>query len=381
MGAAAANELQRVAVEESAHGIPLLIGLDVIHGHRTIFPIPLAQACSFDADVAESDGRVSGREATSGGVNWAYSPMVDVSRDARWGRVCEGFGEDALVGSVFGAAKVRGFQGESLSDPDSLAACAKHFVAYGAAEAGRDYNAVDISERRLHDVYLRPFHAVVDAGVASVMASFNTISGLPVHANRHLLTEVLKDAWGFEGLVVGDADGVRNLVPHGVAETHAHARRIAFDAGLDVEMGISARPRRAPRRPRGPRRSPPGRCRTTGADPQARPRSLRDALRGCRRGDHRASGRASRGRPGRGRTVGRAAHQRRDPAARSATPGAAHRPVRDQRRPPRRVGAAHRRPRGHARRRVGRRHCRTPRSWCGRAPRSSGTSRTTGPTP
>ncbi|HQY98987.1 MAG TPA: glycoside hydrolase family 3 N-terminal domain-containing protein [Propionicimonas sp.] len=238
MGAAATNAVQKAAVEESAHGIPLLIGLDVIHGQRTIFPIPLAQACSFDPAVAETDGRVSAAEAASGGVNWTFAPMVDVSRDPRWGRVCEGFGEDALLSGVFGAAKVRGLQGASLSAAGSIAACAKHFVGYGAAEAGRDYNSVDISERRLRETYLRPFKRVVDAGVATVMASFNTINGLPVHAHRGLLTEVLKDEWGFGGVVVGDADGVRNLIPHGVAADHAEARRLSFAAGLDIEMGM-----------------------------------------------------------------------------------------------------------------------------------------------
>lgn len=238
MGADATNEVQRVAVEESAHGIPLLIGLDVIHGQRTIFPIPLAQACSFDPAVAAIDGRVSAREAASGGVNWTFAPMVDVSRDARWGRVCEGFGEDPLLTAVFGAAKVAGLQGSDLSAADAIAACAKHYVAYGAAEAGRDYNAVDLSERRLRDVYLPPFRHVVDRGCATVMASFNTVNGLPVHANRGLLTGVLKDEWGFGGVVVGDANGVGNLLPHGVAATQAEARVAAFGAGLDVEMGI-----------------------------------------------------------------------------------------------------------------------------------------------
>lgn len=238
MSAAATNAVQRVAGEESAHGIPLLIGLDVIHGQRTIFPIPLAQACSFDPAVAETDGRVSAAEAASGGVNWSFAPMVDVSRDARWGRVCEGFGEDALLSSAFGVAKVRGFQGDGLAAPSSILACAKHYVGYGAAEGGRDYNTVDVSERRLRDVYFRPFRAVIAAGCATVMASFNTVSGRPVHASRDLLTGVLKDEWGFEGAVVGDADGVRNLVPHGVASDLADARRLAFTAGLDVEMGM-----------------------------------------------------------------------------------------------------------------------------------------------
>lgn len=238
MGAAETNAVQRVAVEETRHGIPLLIGLDVVHGHRTIFPIPLAQACSFDPGVAMIDGQVSAREAASGGVNWTFAPMVDVSRDARWGRSCEGFGEDPLLSGVFGAAKVSGLQGDSLAEATSIAACAKHYVAYGAAEGGRDYNSVDLSERRLRDVYLPPFRQVVDAGCATVMASFNTVNGLPVHANRALLSGVLKDEWGFDGVVVGDADGVRNLVPHGVAADEGDARLASFSAGLDIEMGM-----------------------------------------------------------------------------------------------------------------------------------------------
>lgn len=238
LNAAATNAVQRVAVEQTRCRIPLLIGLDVIHGHRTIFPIPLAQACSFDPDVAVADGRVSAREAASAGVNWTFAPMVDVTRDARWGRVCEGYGEDSLVNGIFGAAKVRGFQGAALSGPGSIAACAKHFVAYGAAEAGRDYNGVDISERRLREVYLPPFKRVVDAGVATVMASFNTVNSRPMHANRALLDGTLKREWGFDGVVVGDADGVRNLIPHGVSADMGHARRSSFTAGLDVEMGM-----------------------------------------------------------------------------------------------------------------------------------------------
>jgi beta-glucosidase len=235
--AEATNELQRVAREETPHGIPLLIGLDVVHGQRTIFPIPLAQAASFDPDVAAADARVSAAEAASGGVTWTFAPMIDVSRDPRWGRVAEGFGEDTLLTAVFGAAKVRGYQGADLADPTSILACAKHYVAYGAAEGGRDYNSVDLSERRLRDVYLEPFRAAVDAGVATVMASFNTVAGRPVHAHRQLLTDVLKDEWGHAGFVVGDADGVANLVPHGIAEDLTDALRQSFTAGLDVEMG------------------------------------------------------------------------------------------------------------------------------------------------
>jgi beta-glucosidase len=236
-GAAATNELQRVAVEETTHGIPLLIGLDVIHGQFTTFPIPLAQAASFDPSIAEHDGRVSAAEAASGGVNWAFSPMVDVSRDPRWGRVAEGYGEDSYLSAVFGTAKVLGLQGESLSGSDAVAACVKHYVAYGAAEGGRDYNSVDVSESRLRNVYLEPFRAAVAGGAASVMASFNTVSGRPVHANHHLLTGILKNEWGHAGVVVGDADGVPNLIAHGVAGDLHNALVQSITAGLDVEMG------------------------------------------------------------------------------------------------------------------------------------------------
>ncbi|MEI2277186.1 glycoside hydrolase family 3 C-terminal domain-containing protein [Paenarthrobacter ilicis] len=235
--AAKTNELQRIAVEESPHGIPLLIALDIVHGQFTIFPTPLAQAASFDPDVAEVDARVSAAEARATGVNWTFSPMIDVSRDPRWGRVVEGFGEDPYLTGVFGAAKIRGYQGQDLSSPGSIAACAKHFVAYSAAEGGRDYNTTDVSIQRLRNVYLEPFHAAVKNNVASVMASFNALSGVPMHANRQLLTDVLKDEWKHQGIVVADAGGVGELVEHGVAADIPEAGRLALSAGLDVEMG------------------------------------------------------------------------------------------------------------------------------------------------
>lgn len=235
--AEATNAMQRHAVENTRLGIPLLVGLDVIHGQRTIFPTPLALAASFEPRHAEQVARVSGREAASGGVNWTFSPMVDVSRDPRWGRIVEGFGEDVLLNSCFGAAMVRGYQGDDLSAADAIAATAKHFVGYGQPEGGRDYNTADMSEYRLRNVYLPPFQAVVEAGAASVMASFNTIDGLPVHANRRLLTGVLREEWGFDGVIVGDADGVMNLIPHGIAANAADALKLAFAAGLNVEMG------------------------------------------------------------------------------------------------------------------------------------------------
>lgn len=232
-----ANELQRIALEESRLGIPLLVGLDVIHGQYTMSPTPIAQASSFDAASVEEAAGLAAREASAGGVNWTFSPMIDVCRDPRWGRVVEGFGEDPIVNSVMGAAMVRGYQGDDLSEPSAIAATAKHYVGYGRPEGGRDYNTADMSEHEMHNVYLPPFKAAIDAGAASVMVAFNTIGGRPMHAHRRLLTTQLKDSWGFEGVVVGDADGVVNLVAHGVAEDIPDAAAQAMAAGLDVEMG------------------------------------------------------------------------------------------------------------------------------------------------
>ena len=237
--AAAVNALQRIAVEQTRLGIPLLVGLDVIHGQRTMAPIPLALAASFDPGVAERTAQLAAAEAASGGVNWTFSPMVDVSRDPRWGRVAEGFGEDPHLTAVMGAAMIRGYQGDDLRAPDRIAATAKHFVGYGHAEGGRDYNTADMSEHRLRNVYLEPFRVAAAAGVASVMAAFNTIGGKPMHAHRRLLTGVLKDEWGMGGVIVGDADGVGNLVPHGVAADLLDAVRQSLQAGLDMEIGGS----------------------------------------------------------------------------------------------------------------------------------------------
>lgn len=209
----------------------------MIHGQRTIAPVPLAQAASFDAGMVQRLAYLAAAEARSGGANWTFSPMLDVSRDPRWGRAVEGFGEDVHLTAELGRAMVRGYQGDSLAAPDAIAATAKHYVAYGQPEGGRDYDGADVSEHRLRNVHLEPFRAVIEAGAASVMASFNTVAGRPMHANRRLLTGVLKEEWGFGGVVVGDADGVRNLIPHGVAEDLADAVHIAYAAGLDVEMG------------------------------------------------------------------------------------------------------------------------------------------------
>jgi beta-glucosidase len=235
-GAQRTRELQRAAVEESRLGIPLLFGHDVIHGFRTIFPVPLGEAASFDVAAVEGAARIAAVEGTAHGVHWTYAPMVDVARDPRWGRIVEGSGEDPYLGSAMAAARVRGFQGKDLAADDTMLATAKHFVAYGAAEAGRDYNTVDISERTLREVYLPPFRAAVEAGAQSVMAAFNEVSGMPMHANRGLIDGVLRKEWGFDGVVVSDYNGVQELIPHGLAATRADAGRQALRAGVDIDM-------------------------------------------------------------------------------------------------------------------------------------------------
>lgn len=238
-GARSSNALQRIAVEESRLGIPLVFGLDVIHGFWTTFPIPLAQAASFDPDVAKRDAEVSAEEARSNGVHWTFAPMMDVTREPRWGRVAESSGEDPWLTAVFAAAKVRGYQGPGrygYRARDRVAACAKHFAAYGGAEGGRDYNTVDVSESRLRNLYLPPFKAALDAGAATVMAAFNTIGGVPAHGNSHALTGILKEEWGFDGVVVSDWNGVQELVAHGFAEDGPAAARLSLNAGVDMEM-------------------------------------------------------------------------------------------------------------------------------------------------
>src|SRR5213593_4611416 len=213
-GAAKTNALQRSALERSRLKIPLLFGYDVIHGYQTIFPIPLAIASSWDPQLAELSARVAGQEARAAGIRWTFAPMVDIARDARWGRIAEGAGEDPLLGSAMAAAYVRGFQ----SEPGFLA-CAKHFAAYGAAEGGRDYNSVELSERTLWETYLPPYEAAVNAGAATVMASFNDIGGIPAHSSDWLLGDVLRGRWGFKGAVVSDWAGINELIAHGVAAT------------------------------------------------------------------------------------------------------------------------------------------------------------------
>ncbi|MFC7309515.1 glycoside hydrolase family 3 N-terminal domain-containing protein [Streptomyces monticola] len=235
-GAEATNELQRLAVEESRLGVPLLFGLDVIHGFWTNFPIPLAQAASFDPEVARRDAQVSAKEARSNGVHWAFSPMMDVTHEPRWGRIAESNGEDPYLTAQLAAAKVKGYQGSGYGEKETLAACAKHFVAYGAPEGGRDYNTVDVSESRLRNLYLPPFKAALEAGAETVMASFNTVSGVPAHGNTHTLTDILKDEWDFDGFVVSDWTGVQELIAHGFAGDGADAARLALNAGVDMEM-------------------------------------------------------------------------------------------------------------------------------------------------
>jgi beta-glucosidase len=235
-GADYTRSLQRVAVEESRLGIPLLFAHDVIHGFRTIFPVPLAEASSWNVEAIERAARISAIEATTHGLHWTYAPMIDIARDPRWGRVVEGSGEDAHLGSVLATARVRGFQGGDLALPDTMIATPKHFVAYGAAEGGRDYNVADISERTLWEVYMPPFEAAVRAGAGSVMAAFNEIAGIPMHAHRRLLTDVLRGQWGFGGILVSDYTGVMELMPHGVAAAPVEAGILALRSGVDVDM-------------------------------------------------------------------------------------------------------------------------------------------------
>jgi beta-glucosidase len=235
-GAEFTREMQRVAVEETRLGIPLLFAHDVLHGFRTTFPMPLAQAASWDPELVERAARVAAVEASAHGLHWTFAPMVDIARDPRWGRVVEGSGEDPYLGSAMAAAQVRGYQGDGLAAANTVAATAKHFVAYGAAEAGRDYNTVDLSERTLRDVYLPPFRAAVRAGVSSVMPAFNEIAGVPMHANARLIEGVLRSEWGWDGVVVSDYTGILELAEHGVAGTPAEAGVLALRAGVDVDI-------------------------------------------------------------------------------------------------------------------------------------------------
>jgi beta-glucosidase len=235
-GARNTNDLQRAAVEGSRLKIPLIFGFDVIHGYRTIFPIPLGEAASFDPATAERSAYVAATEARAAGVHWTFAPMVDVARDARWGRIAEGAGEDPYLGSAMARARVRGFQGSDYSMQDRVVACAKHFAAYGAAEGGRDYNTTDMSEQRLREVYLPPFKAAVDAGVATLMSAFNDINGVPASGNHFTLTKVLRGEWNFDGFVVSDYTSVQEMMAHGYASDGADAARLGLSSGVEMEM-------------------------------------------------------------------------------------------------------------------------------------------------
>ena len=230
------RRLQEIAVNETRMGIPLLFGYDVIHGYKTIFPISLGEAATWDTAMIKKASRIAAVEATAAGVNWTFAPMVDLSVDPRWGRVSESAGEDPYLGSAIARARVQGFQGENLEEHNTLLACVKHFAAYGAPKAGRDYHTVDMSDRRLRNVYLPPYKAAVDAGVASVMTSFNELNGVPVTASKYLMTDILREEWGFEGFVVTDYTTIMELMPHGVAGTEQKAVELAIDAGVNMDL-------------------------------------------------------------------------------------------------------------------------------------------------
>lgn len=230
------RELQRIAVEETRMKIPLLFAYDVIHGHRTIFPIPLGESSSWDLGLMEETARISAKEASADGLHWTFSPMVDVARDPRWGRVSEGSGEDPWLGSEIAKAKVRGYQGKSFSDPNTVLACVKHFAFYGAPGGGRDYNTVDMSRRAMYETYLPPYQAAIQAGAATLMTSFNEIDGIPATANLWLLRELLRIDWKFKGFIVTDYTAINEMVYHGVAENDEKAAQLAINAGVDMDM-------------------------------------------------------------------------------------------------------------------------------------------------
>ncbi len=229
-------ELQKIAVEESPNGIPILFGRDVIHGHKTIFPIPLGQAAMWNPELVKEGSRIAAMEATSVGIKWTFAPMLDIARDPRWGRIAESPGEDPYLASVLAKAYIEGFQGEDLSDPTSIVACAKHFAGYGAAEGGRDYNTANINQQSLHNVYLKPFKAAVDARAGTFMTGFNELNGVPASGNKFLLKKLLRDTWNYDGFVVSDWESIKEMIPHGYAADGKHAAELAANAGCDMEM-------------------------------------------------------------------------------------------------------------------------------------------------
>ncbi len=233
-------EIQRIAREESQLGIPLIMARDIIHGFRTVFPIPLAQAATWDPELAQAAAGVAAKEASAAGFHWTFAPMMDITRDPRWGRIAEGFGEDPFLAGKFAAAMVRGFQGDNLGAPETIAACAKHFVGYGAAEGGRDYDTAYIPENLLRDLYLPPFREAVDAGVATVMTSFNEINGIPSSGNAFILRGILRNEWGFKGFVVSDWRSTEEMIPHGYAKDMIDVALKSVTAGVDMEMQSTA---------------------------------------------------------------------------------------------------------------------------------------------
>jgi len=230
------RKLQKLVVEESRLGIPLIFGYDVIHGYKTLAPIPLAESASWDLEAIEESARVAAVEASAVGLNWTFAPMVDISRDPRWGRVMEGAGEDTYLGMQIAKARVNGFQGKDLSQPNTIAACAKHFAAYGFAEAGKEYNTTDIGTSTLYNTVLPPFKAAVDAGVKTVMNGFNLLNGVPVTGDAHLQRDILKGKWGFEGFVISDWASISEMVPHGIADELKHSAELGAKAGSDMDM-------------------------------------------------------------------------------------------------------------------------------------------------
>mgnify|MGYP005643794173 CR=1 FL=1 len=230
------KELQKIAVEQTRLGIPLLFGYDVIHGFKTIFPINLGIASSWDLEVVEEVARISAEEASASGVHWTFAPMIDIARDPRWGRISEGSGEDVFLTSKIAKAYVKGFQGDSLSNNNTILACAKHFVGYGAAQAGRDYHTVSMGDNELRNVYMPPFKAAIDSGVETFMTAFNELNGIPATANEYIFKDILRDEWGFNGFVVTDYTAINELVNHGYAENEKHAAELAINSGIDMDM-------------------------------------------------------------------------------------------------------------------------------------------------
>ena len=230
------HDLQKIAVEETRLGIPLLFGYDVIHGHRTIFPINLGLSASWDLKMVEESSRIAAEEASAEGIHWTFAPMIDVSREPRWGRISEGAGEDVYLNSVIGQAYIRGFQGDDLSQPNTILACAKHYVAYGAAQSGRDYHTTNMGEGELRNVYLPPFKAAVDAGVETFMSAFNELNGVPTSGNKFTLRDILRDEWKYDGFVVSDYTSINEMIQHGFAKDSIDAARIGMNAGVEMDM-------------------------------------------------------------------------------------------------------------------------------------------------